>query len=239
MNPDNPYGLESFWAQGDLVSHATLLILVAMSVATWYVMVVKWVEQFRLMRQATDAESVLHAAASLDEMASAMSPAGPFRALATAGIEAARNHDGALAETVDRNTWLSLALNRTVARAVSRIQGGLPLLATVASTAPFVGLFGTVWGIHHALTAIGASGQASLDKVAGPVGEALIMTALGLAVAVPAVLGYNWLIRRNKLVIDALRAFAADLHAVLLGGRRASRAERAAQPRAVLASGTA
>ena len=108
----------------------------------------------------------------------------------------------------------------------SRLQDGLAFLATVGSTAPFVGLFGTVWGIYHALTAIGIAGQASIDKVAGPVGEALIMTAIGLAVAVPAVLGYNWLVRRNKVTMESVRRFGADLHGVLLGARMAARAER-------------
>ena len=110
----------------------------------------------------------------------------------------------------------------------SRTQEGLAVLATVGSTAPFVGLFGTVWGIYNALVRIGAPGQASIDKVAGPVGEALIMTAIGLAVAVPAVLGYNWLVRRNKVAMDTVRAFGSDLHTVLLGARWRSRSARAA-----------
>ena len=105
--------------------------------------------------------------------------------------------------------------------AAIRLQDGLAFLATVGSTAPFVGLFGTVWGIYHALTAIGIAGQASIDKVAGPVGEALIMTAIGLAVAVPAVLGYNWLVRRNKVTMESVRRFGADLHGVLMGARLA------------------
>ena len=121
-------------------------------------------------------------------------------------------------EQIDRHTWVTLSLDRAVSQVQGRMQGGLTFLATVGSTAPFIGLFGTVWGIYHALTAIGIAGQASIDKVAGPVGEALIMTALGLAVAVPAVLGYNMLVRRNKVTLDQIRAFSADLHGVLLGG---------------------
>ena len=109
-----------------------------------------------------------------------------------------------------------MSIQRAIDNVQGRTQDGLAFLATVGSTAPFVGLFGTVWGIYHALTAIGIAGQASIDKVAGPVGEALIMTAFGLAVAVPAVLGYNWLIRRNKAAMDLVRGFGADLHAVLL-----------------------
>src|SRR5208283_6002993 len=116
------------------------------------------------------------------------------------------------------NTWILMSIQRAVDNVQNRLQDGLAFLATVGSTAPFVGLFGTVWGIYHALTAIGMAGQASIDKVAGPVGEALIMTALGLAVAVPAVLGYNWLIRRNKVAMEQVRAFASDLHQVLMLG---------------------
>ena len=127
---------------------------------------------------------------------------------------------------VDLNDWITMSIQRAIDNVQSRTQDGLAFLATVGSTAPFVGLFGTVWGIYHALTAIGIAGQASIDKVAGPVGEALIMTAIGLAVAVPAVLGYNWLVRRNKAAMEQVRGFGADLHAVLLGTRASRRARR-------------
>jgi biopolymer transport protein ExbB len=138
-------------------------------------------------------------------------------------------------EKVDLNSWVSMSIQRSVAQIVSQLQGGLAVLATVGSTAPFVGLFGTVWGIYHALTAIGIAGQASIDKVAGPVGEALIMTAIGLAVAVPAVLGYNWLVRRNKMAIDAVRGFASDLHSVLLSGMAHKTPVQSPQRQAVVA----
>ena len=121
-----------------------------------------------------------------------------------------------------------MSIQRAVDNVASRLQDGLAFLATVGSTAPFVGLFGTVWGIYHALTAIGIAGQASIDKVAGPVGEALIMTAIGLAVAVPAVLGYNWLVRRNKVTMETVRAFGADLHMVLHERQRRSASARPA-----------
>src|ERR1700712_4438214 len=123
-------------------------------------------------------------------------------------------------EHVDLNDWVTMSIQRAIERVQSRMQDGLAFLATVGSTSPFVGLFGTVMGIYNALTAIGIAGQASIDKVAGPVGEALIMTALGLAVAVPAVLGYNWLVRRNKGVMDEVRAFGSDLHSVILSSAR-------------------
>jgi biopolymer transport protein ExbB len=121
---------------------------------------------------------------------------------------------------LDRDGWVQLSIHRATELITARLQGGLTILATVGSTAPFIGLFGTVWGIYHALTAIGIAGQASIDKVAGPVGEALIMTAIGLAVAVPAVLGYNWLLRRNKLALENIRTFGTDIQAFLITGQR-------------------
>src|SRR5690242_21691770 len=140
----------------------------------------------------------------------------PFRYIAESGVKSTQHHEGKLLEQIDLNDLITMSIQRAIENVQSRMQDGLAFLATVGSTAPFVGLFGTVWGIYHALTAIGIAGQASIDKVAGPVGEALIMTAIGLAVAVPAVLGYNWLIRRNKAAMERVRGFGADLHAVLL-----------------------
>ncbi len=140
-----------------------------------------------------------------------------FRYIAESGLKSDSHHEGKLLEQVDLNTWVTMSIQRAVDNVASRLQDGLAFLATVGSTAPFVGLFGTVWGIYHALTAIGIAGQASIDKVAGPVGEALIMTAFGLAVAVPAVLGYNWLVRRNKVTMESVRTFGSDVHMVLLG----------------------
>jgi biopolymer transport protein ExbB len=145
----------------------------------------------------------------------------PFRFIAEKGLESAGKHTGMLG-AVDYNTWLTMSLQRAIQNVQNRMQDGLALLATVGSTAPFVGLFGTVWGIYNALVKIGMSGQASIDKVAGPVGESLIMTAIGLAVAVPAVLGYNWLVRRNKVAMEDVNAFGADLHAVLLANHKPS-----------------
>jgi biopolymer transport protein ExbB len=156
--------------------------------------------------------------------ADGLKESSPFRFIAESGLEATSRHTGLLGH-VDLNTWISMSIQRAIENVQSRLQDGLAFLATVGSTAPFVGLFGTVWGIYHALTAIGIAGQASIDKVAGPVGEALIMTAIGLAVAVPAVLGYNWLVRRNKSAMEQVRAFGADLHAVLLSAPRTSAAK--------------
>ena len=216
---DNPYGLSALWAQGDAVAKITLLILVLMSVGSWYVIFTKFIEQSRIRKHGQAAQGDFWAAASLRQAADGLDTASPYRFIVEKGLESANRHEGLLS-TVDFNTWVSMSLQRALGNVQSRLQDGLAVLATVGSTAPFVGLFGTVWGIYHALVKIGMSGQASIDKVAGPVGEALIMTAIGLAVAVPAVLGYNWLVRRNKAVMEEVNAFGADLHAVLLSSAK-------------------
>ena len=213
---ENPYGLEALWKGGDFVSRGTLIILVIMSMGSWYIMFVKVYEQSKLFRQSRDVQEKFWGAASVAEGTNNLKDGTPFRYIAETGVKSTQHHEGKLLEQIDLNTWVTMSLQRAVDNVASRLQDGLAFLATVGSTAPFVGLFGTVWGIYHALTAIGIAGQASIDKVAGPVGEALIMTAFGLAVAVPAVLGYNWLVRRNKTAMERVRSFGADLHAVLL-----------------------
>ncbi|WP_346289099.1 MotA/TolQ/ExbB proton channel family protein [Zoogloea sp.] len=212
---ENPYGIEALWKGSDAVAKTVLLLLLVMSVGSWYVIIVKLLEQTKIGRQARKTTSQFWNAGSVQQGAENLEGSSPFRFIAEAGIEATKKHDGLL-QHVGFNEWVTLSIQRAIERIQSRLQGGLAFLATVGSTAPFVGLFGTVWGIYHALTAIGVAGQASIDKVAGPVGEALIMTAIGLAVAVPAVLGYNWLVRRNKSVLDDVRAFGSDLHSVIL-----------------------
>ena len=212
---DNPYGLEALWKGGDIVAKVTLAILALMSMGSWYIIITKVYEQFRMGAQARAADKSFWNAPSVRQGAEKLKEGSPYRFIAESGLEATTKHTGLLGN-VDLNTWISMSIQRAIDNVQSRTQDGLAFLATVGSTAPFVGLFGTVWGIYHALTAIGIAGQASIDKVAGPVGEALIMTAFGLAVAVPAVLGYNWLVRRNKAAMDLVRSFAADLHAVLL-----------------------
>ena len=213
---ENPYGLEAMWKQGDFVSKGTLIILIIMSMGSWYIMIVKVVEQMKLYKQAKEVQAKFWQAGTVQEGAATLKDGTPFKFIADNGIKATSHHEGKLLEQIDLNTWVTMSIQRAQDQVSSRLQDGLAFLATVGSTAPFVGLFGTVWGIYHALTAIGIAGQASIDKVAGPVGEALIMTAIGLAVAVPAVLGYNWLVRRNKVAMEHLRAFSADLHMVLV-----------------------
>jgi len=218
----NPYGLEALWREGDLVARGTLIILVLMSMGSWYIMITKFFDQIRLSGQAKAARTSFWKSTSVPEGIATLSAGSPYRYIAETAANSTDHHDGALLEKIDLNTWVTMSIQRAVDKVHSRLQDGLAFLATVGSTAPFIGLFGTVWGIYHALTAIGIAGQASIDKVAGPVGEALIMTAIGLAVAVPAVLGYNFLIRRNKRAMEDVRSFSADLHAVLLSGEMTS-----------------
>jgi biopolymer transport protein ExbB len=216
---ENPYGLGALWAQGDAVAKGTLLILVLMSMASWYVIFTKYAEQAKLNQQAKAAQASFWTANTVEQGKDTLAQGSAFRFIAEKGLEGASKHTGLMA-AVDFNEWVTMSIQRAIGNVQSRMQDGLAVLATVGSTAPFVGLFGTVWGIYHALVKIGMSGQASIDKVAGPVGEALIMTAIGLAVAVPAVLGYNYLVRRNKAVMEQVNAFGADLHAVLLGSAK-------------------
>ena len=216
----NPYGLEALWSQGDFVARGTLIIMIIMSMGSWYIIFTKLFEQRKLLKSADAVGEGFWKAASMKQATTTLDEGSAFRYIAEQGVKADEHHEGTLVEAIDRHTWISMSVERAVGNINSRLQDGLAFLATVGSTAPFIGLFGTVWGIYHALTAIGIAGQASIDKVAGPVGEALIMTAFGLAVAVPAVMGYNWLIRRNKGVMDQVRTFGADLHNVLLAGKK-------------------
>ena len=216
----NPYGLDALWSQGDFVARGTLIIMIIMSMASWYVIFTKLFEQSKMLKAADKVGEGFWKAGSMKQAAGTLAEGSAFRYIAEQGVKADDHHEGTLVEQIDRHTWITMSVDRAVGNINSRMQDGLAVLATVGSTAPFVGLFGTVWGIYHALTAIGISGQASIDKVAGPVGEALIMTAFGLAVAVPAVMGYNWLIRRNKQVMEKIRAFSGDVHNVLLSAKR-------------------
>jgi len=218
----NPYGLAALWAGSDWIAKLVLLILAVMSVGSWYLIITKWLESLRMARQAQQAGEQFWAAGSVREGAGKLDANSPYRFVAEAGADAIGSHQG-LRSHIPRDEWLQMCIQSAVDRVQARSQSGLAFLATVGSTSPFVGLFGTVWGIYHALTAIGISGQASIDKVAGPVGEALIMTAIGLAVAIPAVLGYNGLAKRNKAVMDEVREFSEELNGVLVGsGGRAA-----------------
>ncbi|SDD93207.1 outer membrane transport energization protein ExbB [Cupriavidus sp. YR651] len=218
-------GLSHLWSQGDLVMRATAVILLIMSLLSWIVILTKAWDLVRLRKMANGAERRFWYSDDFDHALDTLGArdANPFRTLAVTGREAAQFHragDPSLHAVLDMSDWLTRSLKCAIDEAVARMQSGLAVLASIGSTAPFVGLFGTVWGIYHALLGIGASGVPTIDKVAGPVGEALIMTAFGLAVAVPAVLGFNALSRSNKGVISKLNRFAHDLHAYFMTGDR-------------------
>jgi biopolymer transport protein ExbB len=225
---ENPFGIQAVW-EGGFVSRGTLIILSLMSMGSWYIIITKLLDQMKIFKQSKEASAKFWKAPSIAAGSAALKDGSPFRFIAETGTKAIQHHDGALLEQIDLSTWVTMSVQRAVEKVQSRLQDGLSFLATVGSTAPFIGLFGTVWGIYNALTNIGMTGNASIDKVAGPVGEALIMTAFGLFVAVPAVLGYNWLVRRNKSAMEDVRSFSADVHSVLVSGvMSTSEAARAA-----------
>jgi biopolymer transport protein ExbB len=213
----NPYGIIPALQQGGLIAQVTFGILVIMSASSWYVLFVKLFEQQKIIREGRRARTAFWQAGTLRDGAQKLEKNGAYRQIVDDGIMALEQHDK-LTDPIDQHDWMLNSLARTQGAIASRLSNGLALLATVGSTSPFVGLFGTVVGIYRALIKIGAAGQASIDTVAGPVGESLIMTALGLAVAVPAVLSYNWLMRRNKSIIEELARFANDLHGYMVSG---------------------
>lgn len=223
---NSQFGLANVWSQGDIVTKSVALLLLVMSLASWMVIIIKTLDLIKYKRLAKSAEDFWHSEDFADGLTKlGADPANPLRQLALEGREATahhRNTKAQLHDTLDMSDWVTRALRNTLDEFTTKLQSGLAILASVGSTAPFVGLFGTVWGIYHALLAIGAAGQATIDKVAGPIGEALIMTALGLAVAIPAVLGYNALVRGNKGVLHKLNRFAHDLHAYFVTGARVS-----------------
>jgi biopolymer transport protein ExbB len=221
LTVENPYGLQALWAQGDFIAKGVLILLALMSAYSWFIIFTKWWEQRRLLKQAGEADKNFWAADNIKNGVGKLTGKGNiFKAIASEAIDAAEHHDSRMTQEVPLHEWIDNVIARGVARIGSALQTQLPFLATTGSTAPFIGLFGTVWGIYHALVAIGVAGQASIDKVAGPVGEALIMTAIGLAVAVPAVLGYNYLLGRNKLIMEKVKLFANDLEQVIVSGSR-------------------
>ncbi|MDE1939659.1 MAG: MotA/TolQ/ExbB proton channel family protein [Alphaproteobacteria bacterium] len=209
---ENPYGLGDILAKKNPVSYAVLAILLVMSIGTWYIFFVKFFDQSRILGQARTVERRFWTSGTLNEGIEKLPKNSMFRLIAEAGVRASSGGT----TLINLNDWIAMSLTRQLEDATGRLQGGIAFLASVGSTAPFVGLFGTVWGILQALIAIGVAGQASIGKVAGPVGEALIMTALGLAAAVPAVLLYNLLVRRNKVITDKLRGFAGDLQTYMI-----------------------
>ena len=225
LTTENPYGIESMWSQSDYVGKGVFVILIVMSLWSWLVMINKWLDQRMLKKVANEAEKNFWSAGSINEgIAKLKGKANPFRDIAQDGISALEHHRKGASRDVTSNIeaadWVRSHIDKRTTMLQSSLQSGMVVLASVGATAPFVGLFGTVWGIYHALISISIAGQASLDKVAGPIGEALIMTALGLAVAVPAVLGFNGLLRGNKALMERANYFAHDVESALIAGSR-------------------
>jgi biopolymer transport protein ExbB len=214
---ENPYGLWAALEQGGAIAWAVFIILVVMSAASWYILFVKLFEQQKIINQGKRARTTFWQSANLKEGAAKLEKNSAYRQIVDDGLIAQEQHNK-LTDPIDQHDWMLGSLARSQGAIASKLSTGLALLATVGSTSPFIGLFGTVVGIYRALVKIGAAGQASIDAVAGPVGEALIMTALGLVVAVPAVMAYNWLMRRNKAVLEELARFTNDLHGYMMSG---------------------
>ena len=217
-------GVAHYWAQADGVIRTTAWLLLAMSIASWFLILWKGWAWLRVRRASRRLEA-FWTARSMDEAIALFKPVdieAIFVPLAASAQQAATRqlNDASMAAAIDRSELITRALRQRINEAAARLEAGLTLLASVGSTAPFVGLFGTVWGIYHALTGIAASGTIAIEKVAGPVGEALLMTAFGLAVAIPAVLGYNAFTRVNRKLLAELDGFAHDLHAYLTVGAR-------------------
>ena len=218
-HPNADFGFVQALQQGGVIAWATVIILAVMSFGSWYIFFTKLIDQNKIIREGRRARTSFWQSANLREGANKLDKNGAYRQIVDDGLLAQEQHSK-LTDPVDQHDWMLGSLSRTQGAITAKLGTGLAFLATVGSTAPFVGLFGTVIGIYRALIKIGASGQASIDVVAGPVGEALIMTALGLVVAVPAVLAYNWLVRRNKLIMEDLAAFTNDLHGYLMSEGR-------------------
>jgi biopolymer transport protein ExbB len=227
VEPTQSLGLAAFLAQSDLVSRAAMAVLALMSIASWYFIVLRGVQIAGARARADRFLALFWNAPSLEAVAQTLQRDGAHDAYgrltqqAMQAIEHHRQHGAQrLSEAGSASEFVTRAMRQALDTETAHAESGLTLLASVGSTAPFVGLFGTVWGVYHALVSIGMTGQGTLDKVAGPVGEALIMTAFGLAVAIPAVLGYNLITRSNRVALARLDAFAHDLYAFLVTGSR-------------------
>jgi biopolymer transport protein ExbB len=209
------YGIQSALEQGGIITISVFVILVLMSIFSFYILFTKLMQQQKIIRQGRQVRASFWNAPNLREASTKLESKSAYRSIVDDALMAQEQH-GKLTDPIDQHDWMANSLARSQGAIGSRLGEGLAFLATVGSTAPFIGLFGTVVGIYRALIKIGSSGEASINTVAGPVGEALIMTALGLVVAVPAVLAYNWLIRRNKSIMEDLAAFTNDLHGYLM-----------------------
>ena len=224
---NTPFGIANLWLEGDGITRFVAIALLACSIITWVILLTRLWELRNLRKLKPELDQFWHANSFEQGLQSFSAPASnPYYQIAKSASSASVHHQGQssnhreLLQTLNYSEWMARSIKNSIDGVAASLQKGLTFLGSTGATAPFIGLFGTVWGIYHALVKIGVSGQASIDKVAGPVGEALIMTAIGLAVAVPAVLGYNWLVRRNKAAMEQVQAFGSDLHAVLLASAR-------------------
>jgi biopolymer transport protein ExbB len=234
------YGLMNALNQGGVISWTVFILLVVSLFISLFILLSKWWEQQKIINQAKKVRAGFWSSPNLRDAAAKLDKNSAYRQIVDDGLLAEDQHTK-LTDPIDQHEWINNSIARSTASVGAKLSGGLAFLATVGSVAPFVGLFGTVIGIYRALISIGAAGQVAIDKVAGPVGEALIMTALGLVTAVPAVLAYNWLLRRNKVIMEGLVAFANDVHGYMVSGgsvRPSFGLTKAAQPKvAVTASG--
>jgi biopolymer transport protein ExbB len=228
VSTDEKFGFMGAMKQGGPIAWSTFGIMAIMSIFTWYIMITKYFQQRTILNHGEELNKKFWTSGSITEGAGKLDKNSAFRQVVDDGLRAAAHHDGKLTDKIDQHEWITMSLDRSVTAINSTLQSGLAFLATVGSTAPFIGLFGTVVGIYRALIEIARKGEADIANVAGPVGEALIMTAIGLFVAVPAVMGYNWLIRRNKSVMEQLGNFSNDIHAFMLSGARVASAPAAA-----------
>ena len=235
--PQNKFGFAEALEQGGFIAYATVAILAIMSFGSFYILFTKWVEQSKVMREGKELRTSFWKAPSLKEGATKLDKNSAWRQIVDDGLAAEEQH-GKMTDSMEAHDWLHGSLQRSEDSVNARLAAGLPFLATVGATAPFIGLFGTVVGIYRALINIGIAGSASIDKVAGPVGEALIMTALGLLVAVPAVLAYNYLQSRNKRIAELLHGFSTDVLANInsKGAVKPAAAPAAAAPKAAPAA---
>ena len=225
------FGLMQALEEGGAVSWAIFIVMVIMSAVSWYIMFTKLVEQGKVLKQSREGVQKFWASPSVKDGVNKLEKNTAFRQLVDDALLAEDQH-GKLIDAQDQHEWMHSSMQRSQDAINAKLGTGLAFLATVGSTSPFVGLLGTVIGIYRALIKIGASGDASIDKVAGPVGEALIMTAIGLVVAVPAVMGYNWLQRRNKLIAERMSTFCNDLHGYMMSNGAVRPAVKAAAPAA-------
>ena len=229
--PENKFGFVEAMKEGGPVAWSILAVMIIMSVGTFYIMFTKIFEQNKIFKQYKNVETQFWRAGGLKEGAAKLEKDSAWRQLADDAIKAQEEH-GKMTDALESHDYMHGSLRRSEDSINAVLAGGLPFLASVGATAPFIGLLGTVIGIYRALINIGIAGSASIDKVAGPVGEALIMTAIGLIVAVPAVLGFNWLQSRNRRISELLSSFSTDILAYINSNGAVKPAVPAAAPAA-------